>query len=215
MNAHEVEAFLNHLATARQVSASTQNQALNALVFLYRDVLDQQLGEMPRLRRVQRRHRVPVILTREEVRRVLQGMTGTTKLMAELIYGAGLRVTECVTLRIKDIDFGAKTISVRNGKGGKDRTTMLPEQLVSPLQQYLLRVLALHRRDLARGTGLAPLPDALWRKHPSASRSVAWQFVFPSALQRPWGSDGRLARWHASDSAERSDKSAQWHRISH
>ena len=195
-----VEAFLNHLATARHVAASTQTQALNAVVFLYRDVLGRPLPDMPGLRRVQRGYRVPVVLTREEVRKILGLMHGTTKLMAELMYGAGLRVNECVTLRFKDIDFGAKTISVRSGKGGKDRTTLLPAQLASPLQQQLTRVLALHRRDLARGAGLAPLPDALWRKYPQASRSLAWQFVFPSSVQRPWGPKRELARWHASDS---------------
>ena len=200
LGAAEVEAFLNHLAQSRQVAASTQTQALNALVFLYRDVLNQPLGDMPGPRRIQRRYRVPAVLTQEEVRHVLGAMTGTTKLMAQLMYGAGLRVTECVTLRFKDVDFGAKSITLRSGKGGKDRTTILPEQLASPLQQHMVRVASLHRRDVAHGNGLAPLPDALWRKYPSASRSLAWQFVFPSALQRPWGEDGRLARWHASDS---------------
>jgi len=116
------------------------------------------------------------------------------------MYGAGLRVNECVTLRVKDIDLGARTITVRSGKGGKERTTVLPEQLHSPLQQHLVRVATLHKEDLSRGSGLAPLPDALARKYPSASSSLAWQYVFPSAVQRPWGESGKLARWHASDS---------------
>jgi integron integrase len=196
----EVEAFLNHLAVDRHVAASTQTQALNAIVFLYDSVLAQPLGQMTGLKRVQKRHRVPVVLTREEVKAALSMMDGTCRLMAELMYGAGLRVHECVSLRIKDIDLGSRAISVRNSKGSKDRTTVLPEQLCSPLQQHLLRIAALHRDDLSRGAGLAPMPDALSRKYPSASASLAWQFVFPSAVLRPWGEGGRLVRWHASDS---------------
>lgn len=155
---------------------------------------------MSGLKRVQRRERVPVVLTREEVKSILGLMDGTCKLMAELMYGAGLRVHECVTLRVKDIDFGARTITIRSGKGGKDRTTLLPQQLYLPLQQHLLRVSVLHKEDLLRGSGLVPLPNALARKYPSASTSLAWQYAFPSAVQRPWGDSGRLVRWHASDS---------------
>jgi len=125
----EVEAFLNYLAVTRKVAASTQTQALNAIVFLYDSVIGQPLGTMPGLKRVQARHRVPVVLTPDEVKRVLDLMKGTPRLMAETIYGAGLRVNECVTLRVKDIDFGAGVITVRDGKGGKDRTTVLPGQL--------------------------------------------------------------------------------------
>jgi integron integrase len=196
----EVEIFLNHLAVARKVAASTQSQALNAIVFLYDSVLGKSLGQMTGLQRVQRRQRVPVVLNRDEVTRVLAMMQGTCRLMAELMYGAGLRVHECVTLRFKDVDFTARTISIRNSKGSKDRTTVLPEQLCSSLQQHLLRVAALHRDDLMGGAGLAPLPDALARKYPSASRSLAWQFVFPSSVLRPWGEGARFVRWHASDS---------------
>ncbi|WP_018509358.1 integron integrase [Thiobacillus thioparus] len=199
LGAQDVEAFLNHLATVRQVSASTQTQALNALVFLYEAVLEKPLGRMVGLKRVQRLHRVPVVLTRDEVRAVLSHMSGTPRLMAELIYGAGLRVQECVTLRVKDIDLAAGSLSVRSGKGGKDRTTVLPSRLREPLQQHLLRVAALHKTDLSHGAGLAPMPGALARKYPSASSSLAWQFVFPSSVQRPWGDQGRLARWHTSD----------------
>jgi site-specific recombinase XerD len=182
MGPAEVEAFLNHLAVKRQVAASTQSHALNAIVFLYDGVLSRTLGEMSGLKRVQRRQRVPVVMTRDEVKRVLAMMQGTCRLMAELMYGTGLRVHECVTLRVKDVDLADHTISVRNSKGSKDRATVLPLQLSSPLQQHLLRVAALHRDDLARGAGLAPMPDALARKYPSASASWAWQFVFPSSV---------------------------------
>ena len=137
LGAAEVESFLNYLAVNRKVAASTQTQALNAIVFLYDSVIGQPLGIMAGLKRVQARYRVPVVLTPDEVKRVMEG---TPHLMAELIYGAGLRVNECVTLRVKDIDFSAAVITVRDGKGGKDRTTVLPEQLGRPLQQHLLRV---------------------------------------------------------------------------
>ena len=200
MGGPEVEAFLNHLASERHLSASSQTQALNALVFLYDSVLRQPLGEMAGLKRVQRLHRVPVVLAREEVKAILEQMTGVVRLMAELIYGSGLRVNEFMTLRVKDVDFSGGVLNVRSGKGGKDRTTLLPERLHAPLKQQMLRVAEQHKQDLSHGAGLAPLPSALARKYPSASTSLAWQFVFPSAVLRPWGESGRLARWHASDS---------------
>ena len=196
----EVEAFLNHLAVNRHVAASTQTQALNALVFLYDSVLHMPLGRLAGLKRVQHRQRVPIVLSREEVKVILEHMLGIPRLMAELMYGTGIRVGECVTLRVKDIDFSAGVLNIRDGKGGKDRTTLLPKRLVAPLNQHLLRVAEQHKRDLSHGAGLAPLPSALARKYPSASSSLGWQFVFASSVLRPWGDGGRLARWHTSDS---------------
>lgn len=140
----EVKAYLNYLAVDRHVSASTQTQALNAIVFLYESVLERPLGRMSGLKRVQHRTRIPVVLTKEEVRSILAAMEGSSRTIAELIYGAGLRVSECVTLRIKDIDLTSKTVSIRNSKGSKDRTSVLPDQLVSPLRQHMLRVAELH-----------------------------------------------------------------------
>ncbi len=200
MGPREVEAFLNHLAVVKKVAASTQSQALNAIIFLYSGVLESPLAHMAGLKRVQKRQLVPVVLNREEVKEVLSRMEGTCRLMAELIYGAGLRVHECVTLRVKDIDLHARTVTVRNSKGSKDRTTVLPTQLVSPIQRHLIRVADLHRDDLARGGGLAPMPDALERKFPTASASLAWQYAFPSAVPRAFGKSQRFVRWHASDS---------------
>jgi integron integrase len=196
----EVTRFLNHLAVERHVSASTQTQALNALVFLYRDVLESPLKEMNGLNRVQQRQRVPVVMTPGKVSAVLAQMSGSTALMARLMFGSGLRVEECCTLRIKDIDFTSSNVSVRDGKGGKDRTTVLPVSLKADLQAHLMRVAQLHADDRNRGAGLAPLPNALERKYPKASESLAWQFVFPSSVCRPWGQSGRLARWHVSTS---------------
>lgn len=192
--------FVNHLAVDRKVAASTQSQALNALLFLYRDVLGVEVGHLDGIRRVQRLSRIPVVLTTEEVRDCLARMHGTPRLMAEMLYGAGLRVTECMTLRIKDLDFGARTIAVRSGKGAKDRTTLLPECLREALHRHMLNVVALHKRDLSRGQGYAPMPGALHRKYPKGARSIGWQFIFPSKLVRPCPETGRLLRWHASES---------------
>lgn len=192
--------FVNYLATERHVAASTQSQALNALLFLYRDVLEMEVGDLEGLKRIQRPARLPVVLALVEVSAILERMEGLTALMANLLYGSGLRVTECMTLRIKDIDLREGLIHVRAGKGGKDRSTILPSRVMGPLQQQILKVAGLHRRDIARGTGFSPLPNALERKYPSASRSLAWQFLFPSRVTRCCPNTGRGLRWHASES---------------
>ena len=196
----EIVAFINHLASVGAVSASTQSQALNALLFLYRDVLEVEIGHLSGLKRIQRRDRLPVVLSVDQVAAILAQMEGITALMAHLLYGSGLRVTECMTLRVKDVDMGAGLIHVRAGKGGKDRTTLLPRQLERLLQRQLLRVAGMHKQDLARGAGFAPLPNALERKYPSASQSLAWQFLFPSRVVRTCPQTGRRLRWHASES---------------
>jgi len=162
----EVTSFLSHLASRMRVSASTQNQALSALLFPYRDLLGTPFDWLGELERAPRSRHVPVLLSREEVRRVLAHLTGTHRLMASLLYGSGLRLTECCTLRVKDLDFAYQQITVRDGKGAKDRVTVLPSSLVTPLKEHLTRVEALHTRDLAKGHGRAPLPDALDRKYP-------------------------------------------------
>jgi len=194
----EVTQFVSNLAVQRKVAASTQTQALNAIVFLYRDVLGAPLGDLGDLNRVQQRKRIPVVLTPAEVSAVLSQMSGTRALMAQLMFGSGLRVEECCTLRVKDIDFGSSVVNVRDGKGAKDRTTVLPERLKVALQAHLVQVAHLHADDRNRGAGLAPLPGALERKYPRASESLPWQFLFPSSLCRPWGASGRHARWHVS-----------------
>lgn len=196
----QLETYLNHLARVKQVSASTQSQALSALVFLYRHVLGMDPGWLEGLERVKRKHFLPTVLNPEEVRRLLGCLKGTPRLMAELIYGTGLRVNECVQLRVKDIDFSARTITVRSGKGGKDRTTFLPRQLEPELQRHLVRLAATHSSALNRGRGYVPLPGALARKYPSAARSFGWQYVFPSTVERPDPLTGRLVRWHTSPS---------------
>lgn len=194
-----IVAFINHLASVRNVAASTQSQAFNALLFLYRNVLEIEVGHLAGLNRIQRLARLPVVLTVDEVRRVLLGIGGYPRLQADLLYGTGIRVTECMTLRVKDIDLSADVINVRCGKGGKDRTAVLPRVLHEPLQRQLCRVAALHKSDLARGRGHAPLPGNLDRKYPSASRSLGWQFLFPSRVSRRCPRTGRWLRWHSSE----------------
>jgi len=161
MGKTEVVAFLNHLVGPRQVSASTQSQALNALLFLYKRVLETDPGRFDALTRVQRKKSLPVVLAESEVLRVLSAMSGTPRLMAQLLYGAGLRVMECMTLRVKDFDFDRGTIVVRSGKDSKDRVTLLPKFCREALQGHLLRVSELHTRDRLAGAGYAPMPDAL------------------------------------------------------
>jgi len=200
LGADAITAFLNHLASIERVSASTQSQALNALIFLYRHVLGSDPGWLAKLERVKRKQFIPTVLSVDEVRGVLALLTGATRIMASLIYGTGMRVMECMQLRVKDIDFRLRTITIRSGKGGKDRTVPLPRQLENPLQQHMLRVLAAHKRAVSRGAGFAPMPYALSRKYPSAARAAGWQYVFPSSVERQDSATARRVRWHASPS---------------
>lgn len=180
MGAAEVETFLSHLAVARNVSASTQNQAKSALLFLYKEVLGVELPWLDNVTQAKAPKRMPVVLTKDEVQAVLSRMDGTNWLVASLLYGSGLRLMEGLRLRVKDIDLVRREILVREGKGFKDRVTMLPASLVEPLKQHLLRVQALHEQDLSAGFGEVYMPMALDRKYPSGGRSWSWQYVFPS-----------------------------------
>jgi integron integrase len=182
MGVPEIEAFLTHLAVKENVAASTQNQALSALLFLYREVLKQDMAFVPNSIRAQRPKRLPTVLTKEEVQKVIGLMRGTHQLMAKLLYGSGLHLMECVQLRVKDIDFGQRQIVVRDSKGMTDRVTMLPNTLTEPLQEHLRRVKRLHEEDLAKGYGLVYLPFALGRKYPNADREWGWQYVFTSDI---------------------------------
>ena len=181
----EVSAFLSHLAVDKNVAASTQNQALSALLFLYKEVLKSPLDWIDGVQRAKRPSRLPVVFTREEVQAILRNLDGTKWLMASLLYGAGLRLTECLRLRVKDIDFGYNQIVVRDGKGAKDRVTVLPNSVKDHLKQHLQRVKALHERDVLEGCGRTTLPFALDRKYPNAACEWGWQYVFPSA-KRCW-----------------------------
>ena len=200
----EVTEFLNHLAREGRVAASTQNQALSALLFLYTEVLNEKLAWLEGVERVKRPARLPVVLTQDEVRRVLRHLHGTPRLMAGLLYGSGLRLMECVRLRVKDVDFGYGRIVVREGKGSRDRLTMLPLNLVAPLQKHLEKVRSQHEQDLAEGWGEVSLPEALARKYPNAAREWAWQYVFPSSRlfrdRRSEGKDAPVRRHHIDES---------------
>ena len=199
MREREVGEFLNHLAIHQKVSSSTHNQALSALVFLYGQVLGIQLGTIEKLERPKRPKRLPVVLTRDEVRRLLAQMDGATALMAQLLYGAGLRLMDCLRLRVKDIDFGYNQIVVRDGKGNKDRVTVLPASIREALKQQLERAKKIHEQDLAEGFGDVYLPDALDRKYPNAGRQWAWQYVFPAAQRSIDPRTGQERRHHVDE----------------
>jgi len=199
MGTPEIEAFLTHLALKRKVAASTQNQALSAILFLYRQVLQMDVAPVDAVR-ARKPKRLPVVLTRPEVMRVIDAMTGTPQLMARLLYGSGLRLLECVRLRVKDIDFERRAITVRRGKGEKDRVTMLPESVVTPLREHLLRVEQRHARDLAAGYGAVYLPYALEAKYPNANRDWCWQYVFPSRSLSFDPQSGAKRRHHVHES---------------
>jgi integron integrase len=195
----EVRQYLSHLATEGRVAASTQNQALCALLFLYREVLGVDLPFVDGIERAKRPARVPVVLTREECELILSRMTGAYGLMASLLYGSGLRLMECVRLRVKDVDFGYNQITIRDGKGEKDRRTVLPGPLAGPLRRQLERVRLLHQEDMERGYGRVYLPYALERKYPNAAAEWVWQWVFPASKISKDPRSGELRRHHASE----------------
>ena len=196
----EVRAYLGHLATERKVSAATQSQALAALQFLYRYVLRRPIGFVTGVPRAKRRERLPVVLTRSEVRALIDQLSGTKRIMALLLYGAGLRLNECLALRVKDIDLEMRQIVVRGGKGDKDRVTMLPASVEAYLHAHLDQVRALHARDLAAGGGEATLPGALARKLPEAARDWGWQWVFPASSRYRDAETGAMRRHHLHES---------------
>jgi integrase len=179
MGQPEINAFLTHLAVQENVSASTQNQALAVLLFLYRHVLARATGDLDGVIRARRSQTVPVVMTRAGVQAVLAQLAGDRWLMASILYGSGLRLMECLQLRVKDVDFGCGEITVHDGKGSKDRVTMLPESLGVPLRDHLRLVKVTHERDLADGWGRVALPEALDRKYPCAPAEWCWQWVFP------------------------------------
>lgn len=201
MGAAEVEAFLTHLAVDRNVSASTQNQALNALLFLYREVLGQPFGQLDSVTRAQRPKRIPVVLSVGEVARVLANLSGVHWLICCLQYGSGLRLMESVRLRVKDLDFNHRAILVRDGKGAKDRVVTLPDELVVPLQRHLAARKALFDRDTSMGFGTASIPFALERKYPAAAGSWIWQYVFPATQIGTDPRSGQRRRHHIDESA--------------
>jgi len=198
MGEAEVAAFLTHLSVNRNVAPATQGQALNALVFLYRKVLNRPLDEMHGIVRSKKKSKIPVVLTQLEVASLLSNLEGVHWLAGCLLYGSGLRLMECIRLRVKDVDFGRLSITVRQGKGGKDRVVTLARELVVPLQRHLESVKMTHERDLAEGFGSVYMPYALERKYPSAATSWGWQYVFP-ATRRSIDPRSKVVRRHHMD----------------
>ncbi len=180
MGADEIRMFVNHLATTENVSSSTQNQALQAILFLYKDILKIEVGWINEIERVARIKHIPVVFSKTEAKNVIVNIAGTAKLVAALLYGGGLRLNECLRLRIKDIDFDYKQIIVRDGKGEKDRRTTLPESLISDLRDQIKAVKKIHTEDLKNNKGETVLPYALQKKYPNAAIEFGWQFLFPS-----------------------------------
>jgi integron integrase len=199
MGEPEISEFLSNLAVEKNVSASTQNQAFSALLFLYQQVLDRKLDFIDDVQRVKRPAKVPVVFTPQEAPAVLAHLKGDYRLMAELLYGSGLRLMECVRLRVKDIDFGYNRISVRDGKGLRERVALLPERVRRPLQAHLDRIKELHRQDLARGGGKVYLPFALRRKYPNAQRAWIWQYAFPATKLSVDPRSGETRRHHLAE----------------
>ena len=200
LGAEDVSQFLSYLAETKHVASSTQNQAASALLFLYREVLAQPLPWLDHVQKAKKPAKLPVVFTKEEVRSVLARLDGTKWLMASLLYGSGLRLMECLRLRVMDIDFEVNQIIVRDGKGGKDRITMLPTLLKEPLKMHLSRVEALHEQDLMEGYGRVYLPNALERKYRNANREWIWQYVFPSSKRSTDPRSGRVQRHHVKES---------------
>lgn len=199
MGEPEIARFLSHLAIDQHVAAATQNQAFSALLFLYQHVLDRKLEFIDGVERVRRPPKLPVVFTPAEARAVLARLKGDYRLMAHLLYGSGLRLLECLRLRVKDIDFSYRQITVREGKGMRERVTILPERLIRPLQAHLARVKELHHQDLARGGGTVYLPSALRRKYPSSARGWIWQYVFPAEKMSVDPRSGEKRRHHLAE----------------
>lgn len=200
MGESQISEFLSYLAIERKVSASTQNVALNAIVFLYHEVLDINLGDFPSYVRAHRQKRLPVVFSENEVLQILDRMRGPSALVAALLYGSGLRLMEALKLRVKDIDLDRRTIVVREGKGGKDRATMLPGSLRDPILRQIEHVRMTHANDLDRGFGSAPLPNAFTEKSSNASKELGWQFLFPSPQLIKDKDTGTTVRWHLDPS---------------
>lgn len=200
MGEAEIARFLSSLATDSRVSASTQNQALNALLFLYREIVKKDISYVDGIVRAKRPHRLPVVLTRQEVRAILGCLDGSDRLMAMLLYGAGLRLMECLRLRVKDIDFATNHIVVRAGKGDKDRHTMLPAAVKEPLAKHVDLIRRQHQRDIERGLGRVALPNALERKYRNAGKEWCWQWVFPASSHYTDRVTGEKRRHHLHES---------------
>jgi len=200
MGVDEIRDYLTHLAVAKKVAASTQNVAFNAIIFLYKQVLGIELPLIEGVLRARRPTRLPSVFTPNEAKAIIGELEGSTKLIVGLLYGAGMRLTEALRLRVQDVDFGTRQMTVRDGKGAKDHMTILPESVVEGLRDHLKRVKLLHKADLAKGFGSILLPYALNRKYPNADKEFTWKYVFPSNKLSPTREDGVVRRHHTAES---------------
>ena len=199
LGVQEVEQFLTFLAVERRVASSTQNQALSAILFMYKEVLKIELPWIEDVTRAKRYEKIPAVFSKDEIRKILANLDGTNWIMAQLLYGAGLRLMECLRLRVKDIDFDRNQITVRDGKGKKDRVTMLPEIVKLHLRQHLEKVNIIHKQDLSEGYGEVYLPFALERKYPRANKEWGWQYVFPSRKRSVDPRSNKIRRHHINE----------------
>jgi integron integrase len=196
---YNVEKFLNYLANDRQVAAGTQNQALSALVFLYKEVLGEKVLSLDNLQRAKKPKRLPVVLSVQETSALFEHLNGTHALICKLLYGSGLRISECLRLRVQDIDFDYEQLWVRSGKGIKDRVSLLPQKCISDVKDQIEKVALLHQKDLARGFGIALLPEALSKKYPGEDKELRWQYLFPSKVISEDPRSGLQHRYHLSN----------------
>src|SRR5699024_2758520 len=201
IDAESITAYMNYLAIKRQVAGSTQNQALCAIIFLLEKVLDKQVPELKNIKRAKESRNIPVVLTQDEVIRILAHLSGTKLLVVKLLYGAGPRISEVLRLRVQEVDFEYQQIYVRNFKGLEDRATVLAERLASELKDHVRKVRNLHKRDLTMGWGQVVLPKALDKKYPNTDKELKWQYLFPSKKRRKDPRSGRCQRYHISASA--------------
>ncbi len=200
MGADEIKKFINYLAVERHVSASTQNQALNGILYLYKNILEKDIGWIDDIRYAQRKKHLPVVLTKDEVNKIFSNLNGVALLISKLFYGSGMRLNECLTIRVQDIDLEYKVITVRDGKGEKDRITILPEKVIVELRGHLSKVRNLYNKDIKKGNIEVPLPYALNKKYPNASKEFNWQYIFPAKSPVYNKEEKKLYRVHLHES---------------
>jgi integron integrase len=205
MGAVEIKSFINDLAVKHNVSASTQNQALNGILYLYKEVIKKDIGWINEIKYAQKKRHIPMVLTRGEAAQLLKELNGTSALIAKILYGSGLRLSECLRLRVKDVDFELRTITVKDGKGEKDRVTILPDSIITELKAHISRVINLHKKDLAAGFIEAPLPYALAVKYPKAGKETGWQYIFPAKTLANKANEKIRFRTHINQSTFQKD----------
>ena len=200
MGADEIRAFINNLAVNHNVSAATQNQALNSILYLYREIFKKEIGWINEIKFTQKKRHIPLVLTKQETNSILKNLDGVASLVGRILYGSGLRLSECLRIRVKDLDFEFRTITIRDGKGEKDRVTILPDSLVTELKAHINRVKNLHKKDLAAGNIEAPLPYALEVKYPTAGKEFGWQYIFPAKTLSSKENSNKKFRFHIAQS---------------